>query len=94
MSSQPENHSIIFYVNFNCSASFNRWRYLDRIPGKYKNLKQLIKLTVLYPNDCSYAKISPETGGSDGSVSHEIDEHPTAGIQVNPVWNGTAAGSK
>ena len=62
MSSQPENNSIIFYVNFNCSTLFNRWRYLDRIPGKYKNLNQSMKLTILYVKDCSYAKIKLEPG--------------------------------
>ena len=53
-----------------------------------------MKLTILYVNDCSYAKMSAKPGRIDGSIRHEIDEHPTSGIQVNPVRNGIAAGPK
>ena len=53
-----------------------------------------MKLTILYVNDCSYAKMSAKPGCIDGSIRHEIDEHLTAGIQVNPVRNGTTAGPK
>ena len=53
-----------------------------------------MKLTILYVNDCSYAKIKLEPGWIGGFIRHEIDEHLTAGIQVNPVRNGTAGGIK